>query len=288
MSYENHYIGAEEHVIGSGMINYHRYIPHEYIKPELLVTEASYKINDIYEFCKTRARIGYIPDSILKSNTGLWITSADNTFAEDLSYHVYHSLDYGNLRDDKFEELYGALGTQEPAKMTELRQEPLDFGLEGVSFNTDGSVAKYVTLFRPNSNVLDYFDLPEIDKVKHFVNLSFAEFEDEKADATTSFKSPIRIQFDAVNDTVSIELVSPFFQSELYASGGNADSYLNRKNLYFQRMQDAGLLTSEEVEYCRTNSPAHQQVSIKFKWSGGELVNKKLYTFVVIDFERVE
>lgn len=288
MSYEDHYIGAEEHVIGSGMINYHRYIPHEYIKPELLVTEASYKLTDFYEFCKSRAKIGYIPDSILKSTTGLWITSADNTFAEDLSYHAYHSFDYGNLRGDKFEALYGALGTQEPAKMTELRQEPLDFGLEGVSFNTDGSVAKYVTLFRPNSNVLDYFDLPEIDKVKYFVNLSFAEFEDEKADATTSFKSPIRIQFDAVDDTVSIELVSPFFQSELYASGGNSDFYLNRKNLYFQRMQDAGLLTSEEVEYCRTNSPVHQQFSIKFKWSGGELVNKKLYTFVVIDFERVE
>jgi len=287
MSYENHYIGAEEHVIGSGMINYHRYLPYDCIKPELLVTEASYKINDIYEFCKTRAKIGFLPESILKSNTGLWITSADNTFAEDLSYHVYHSLDYGNLRDDKFEALYGALGTQEPAKMTELRQSDLDFGLEGVSIDTSGNVVKYVTLFRPNSNVLDYFDLPEIDKVKEFVAVSFAEFEEGKVDATTSFKSPIRIQFDAVDDTVSIELVSPFFLSELYAAGGSTETYLNRKNLYFQRMQDAGLLTSEEVEYCRTHSPSHQQFSVKFKWRGGELVDKKLYTFVVLDFERI-
>ena len=26
---------------------------------------------------------------------------------------------------------------------------------------------------------------------------------------------------------------------------------------------------------------------IKFKWRGGELVDKKLYTFVVLDFERI-
>lgn len=288
MSYEDHYIGAEEHVIGSGMIDYHRYVPHEYIKSELLAVEASNKLNNFYEFCKTRAQIGYLPESILTTTTGLWITSSDNTFADDLSYHAYHSFDYGNLKLDKLEALYSALGTQEPAKMAELRQEQLDFGLEGISFGIDGVVSKYVTLFRPNSNILDYFDLPEIDKVQHFVDLSFAEFNDGKLEASTSFKSPIRIQFDAVDDTISIELVSPFFQSELYASGGNANSYLNRKNLYFQRMQNAGLLTSEEVEYCRTNSPVHQQFSIKFKWRGGELVNKKLYTFVVLDFEKVE
>jgi len=286
MSYEDHYIGAEEHVIGDGMINYHRYIPYEYIKPELLKTEASWRIDQFYEFCKSRAKLGFIPESVLKTTTGLWITSTDNTFEEDLSYHVYHSFDYGNLRLDKLEEFWGALARQEPAKITELRQEEIDFGFEGVSLDVDGNVIKYVTLFRPNSNILDYFDLPEIDKVKEFVRVSFAEFDD-KSDATTSFKSPIRIQFDAVDDTTSIELVSPFFLSEFYAAGGSTETYLNRKNLYFQRMQDAGLLTSDEVEYCKTNSPTHQQFSIKFKWRGGELVNKKLYTFVVLDFERV-
>ena len=52
-------------------------------------------------------------------------------------------------------------------------------------------------------------------------------------------------------------------------------------------MLEAELLTADEVAYCRTNSPSWQQFSIKFKYSGGELVDKKLYTFDVSDFETV-
>ena len=75
---------------------------------------------------------------------------------------------------------------------------------------------------------------------------------------------------------------------EFYEQGGSTQKYLDRKNLYFERMLQTELLTSDEVAYCRDNSPSHQQFSIKFKWRGGELVNKKLYTFAVIDFERIQ
>lgn len=287
MSYEDHYIGAEEHVILDGMIDYHRYLPYDCVKFELISDAPASRLKAFYDFCKCRAEIGFIPESILNSTTGLWITSSNNTFSEDLAYHAYHSFDYGNLKPNKIEELYNALGTQEPAKMAELRAEPIDFGLEGVSVNLDGDVIKYVTLFRPNSNILDYFDLPEIDKIKELVKSSFSEFDEGKADATNSFKSPIRIQFDAVDDTTSIEIVSPFFLSEYYSSGGDTSNYLKRKELYFEQMSNSGLLSSEEIDYCKTNSPSHQQFSVKFKWKNGELVNKKLYTFVVIDFERI-
>lgn len=286
MSYENHYIGAEEHVILQGMTDYHRYLPYDCIHFDLIADAPRQRAESYYEFIKTFAKVGYIPESILKSTSGIWITSADNSFDSDLSYHAYHSIDYGNMKPAKLQAFYDAMGTTEPAKMAELRAEPIDFGLEGVSIDLDGNVVKYVTLFRPNSNILDYFDFPEIEKIKEFVKLSFAEFDDGKVDATTSFKSPIRIQFDAQDDTVSIEISSPFFLSEFYASKGTS-GYLNRKDLYFQRMSEVGLLTSEEIDYCKAHSPSHQQFSIKFKWKNGEFVNKKLYTFVVLDFEKI-
>jgi hypothetical protein len=286
MSYENHYIGAEEHVILQGMTDYHRYLPYDCIHFDLIADAPRQRAQSYYEFIKTFAKVGFIPESILKSTSGLWITSADDSFDSDLSYHAYHSIDYGNMKPAKLQAFYEAMGTTEPAKMAELRAEPIDFGLEGVSIDLDGNVVKYVTLFRPNSNILDYFHFPEIEKIKEFVKSSFAEFEEGKADATSSFKSPIRIQFDAVDDTVSIEISSPFFLSEFYASKGTS-GYLNRKDLYFQRMSEVGLLTSEEIDYCKTHSPSHQQFSVKFKWKNGEFVNKKLYTFVVLDFEKI-
>ena len=52
-------------------------------------------------------------------------------------------------------------------------------------------------------------------------------------------------------------------------------------------MIEAELLTSDEVAYCKTNSPIWQQFSVKFKYKGGELIDKKLYTFDVVDFETV-
>ena len=287
MSYENHYIGAEEHVIGGSMTDYHRYLPHDCINFDLLSQSVQDRLNAFYTFCTGFAKPGFLPEAVLKSTCGLWITSDDNTFAEDKAYHLYYAFDYGNISSARLTEFYNALGTVEPEAMKSLRSEKIDFGLEGVSVGADGDVLKYVAIFRPNSDILDHFDFPEIDKVKEFVAVSFAEFEEGKVDATTSFKSPIRIQFDAVDDTTSIELVSPFFLSEFYAAGGSTETFLNRKNLYFQRMQDAGLLTSDEVEYCKTHSPSHQQFSVKFKWRGGELVDKKLYTFVVLDFERI-
>lgn len=286
MSYENHYIGAEEHVILEGMTDYHRYLPYDCIHFDYIDDLPKQKILSYFEFIKTFAKIGYIPESILKSTSGLWITSANSDFVEDLSYHAYHSIDYGNMKPAKLQEFYDSIGRSEPAKMAELRAEPIDFGLEGISIDLNGDIVKYVTLFRPNSNVLDYFDLPEIDKIKEFVKVSFSEFEEGKVDATTSFKSPIRVQFDAIDDTVSIEISSPFFLSEFYASKGNS-GYLHRKNLYFERMLECGVLSSEEVEYCKLNSPSHQQFSLKFKWRNGELVHKKLYTFVVLDFEKI-
>ena len=39
-------------------------------------------------------------------------------------------------------------------------------------------------------------------------------------------RSPIRIQFDAVDDTVSIELTAPYFMKEFYEQGGSTQSIL--------------------------------------------------------------
>lgn len=287
MAYENHYIGAEEHVICDRMTDYHRYIPYDCIKYDLLPEEVQDRMINYYSFCKGFAQPGFLPESVLKTKCGIWITSDDNTFAQDKSFHCYYSFDYGNLTLARLNEFYDTIDRVEPDKMRELRLKEIDFGLEGVSLNLSGEIVKYVTLFRPQSEILDYFDFAEIDKVKEFVRLNFEEWEMDKLDAPSSMKSPIRIQFDAVDDTTSIELVSPFFLSEYYASSGSTQSYLDRKELFFSRLAQAELFTEEEIDYCKQNSPAHQQFSVKLKWKNNQLVNKKLYTFAVVDFERI-
>ena len=288
MSYENHYIGAEEHVIGDSMTDYHRYLPHNCINFDLLSQSVQDRLNAFYTFCTGFAKPGFLPEAVLKSTCGLWITSDDDTFAEDKAYHLYYAFDYGNISSARLTEFYNALGTVEPEAMKSLRSEKIDFGLEGVSVGADGNVLKYVAVFRPNSDILNHFDFPEIDKIKEFVSLNFEEWQLGQENAKTGMRSPIRIQFDAVDDTVSIELTAPYFMKEFYEQGGSTQKYLDRKNLYFERMLQTELLTSDEVAYCRDNSPSHQQFSIKFKWRDGELVNKKLYTFAVIDFERIQ
>ncbi len=281
----NHYIGAEEHVIGDAMTDYHRYIPYPYVDFSLIGDAAKSRLENYYTYCTKFAATGYIPKSVLSSKCGLWITSEDNTLTEDLSYHAYYAFDYGTLTSTRVEELYSILGTTEPAKMADLRAEKIDFGFEGVSVAPDGTVAKYVTLFRPQSNILDFFDYPEIDALKEFVAESFSQW-DEALQAPDSFRAPIRIQFDSVDDTTSIEIASPFFKKELYMNSG-VDGYLMRKELYFDQMLKHGLLDSDQVAYCKTHSPVSQQFSIKFKYRNGELLNKKLYTFVVSEFENV-
>jgi len=281
----DHYIGAEEHVILEGMTDYHRYIPHPYVDFSVLDDAPKSRLEAYYDFCTGFAKTGMISKSLLTTQCGLWITSKDNTLDADLAYHAYYAFDYGTLSDARLQELYTALGTTEPAKMAELRAEKIDFGFEGASIAPDGTVVKYVTMFRPQSEILDYFDYPEIDSLKEFVKESFSEW-DEALQAPNSFRAPIRIQFDAVDDTTSIEIASPFFKKELYMKEG-ADAYLKRKELYFDQMSKHGLLDADQIAYCKTNSPSNQQFSIKFKYRNGELLNKKLYTFVVSEFETV-
>tara|TARA_B100001287_G_C22637912_1_gene508570 strand:- start:181 stop:1038 length:858 start_codon:yes stop_codon:yes gene_type:complete len=281
----DHYMGAEEHVIGDAMTDYHRYIPHPYVDFDLVKDGAKSRLDKYFTYCTEFAATGFIPKSVLGSVCGVWITSADNTFSDDLAYHAYYAFDYGTLSDDRLEKLYTALGSTEPAKMAEIRAEKIDFGFEGASIGPDGTVLKYVTLFRPQSNILDFFDYPEIDSLKAFVAESFNEWE-ESTQAPNSFRAPIRIQFDAVDDTTSIEIASPIFKKELYMKDG-IDGYLKRKELYFDQMSKHGLLDADQITYCKTNSPSSQQFSIKFKYRNGELLNKKLYTFVVSEFENV-
>ena len=59
MSYENHYIGAEEHVIGDSMTDYHRYLPHNCINFDLLSQSVQDRLNAFYTFCTGFANQGF-------------------------------------------------------------------------------------------------------------------------------------------------------------------------------------------------------------------------------------
>lgn len=287
MAVTDHYMGAREYSISTEtFLNYHRYVPQSYVKYDLIDEPASTKLQEYWDFnLEQCVRPGFMATAILKKNdSGTWITSADDTFAEDQAYHSYCTLDYRACDRDAF---YSLFGKQEPELLVRLRQEELDIGLEGVSISTTGEMEKCIFAFRPTSNVLSFLNLPNYENLQKFVDLSFDEFNKGLTNASTSFKSPIRLQVDPDDDTLSVEFVSAFFQKEFYISGGNHDSYINRKNLYFDRMIEAELLTSDEVAYCKTNSPIWQQFSVKFKYKGGELIDKKLYTFDVVDFETV-
>lgn len=287
MTYTDHYMGAQEHSITNrSFLNYHRYVPHEYIKFDLIDQTAAEKIESFYDFfVEENKELGFIKQSMLKKNScGLWITTTDDTFTEDLYYHPYHAFDYRAIDVDSF---YALFGKQEPELLKKIREEKIDVGIEGVSLSTTGDVMKYIMLFRPVSNIIELLNLPEFEKLQKFVDLNFSELKAGEASAPDSFKSPIRVQFDSDDDTISVEFVSAFYQKELYLSGGNYDSYLNRKQKYFDRMAECDLLDSDEIQYCKENSPSWQQFSIKFKWKGGIMVDKKLYTFDVVDFERV-
>jgi len=286
MAVTEHYMGAQEHSINTEtFLNYHRYVPQAYVKYDLIAEPARLKLQEFWDFIvKATIRPGFNSTAVLKKNdSGVWFTTVDNTFSEDLAFHAYSTVDYSSVDRD---ELYGLFGKQEPQLMCALRQEKLDIGLEGVSISPDGEIQKYIFVFRPNSHVLSLLNLPNYENMQKFVDLSFEEFKTSTT-ASTSFSSPIRLQVDPEDDTLSVEFVSAFFQKDFYISGGNHDTYLNRKNLYFDRMIESELLTEDEVAYCKTNSPSWQQFSIKFKYRGGELIDKKLYTFDVSDFETV-
>lgn len=286
MAVTEHYMGAQEHSINTEtFLNYHRYVPQAYVKYDLIAEPARVKLQEFWEFIKrSTLKPGYSSTAMLKTNdSGIWFTTTDNTFAEDLSFHAYSTVDYRTVNRT---ELYTMFGKTEPGLMNTLLLEELDIGLEGISVSPDGEMQKCILVFRPNSHILSLLNLPNYENMQKFVDLSFEEFK-TYTNASTSFSSPIRLQIDPDSDTISVEFVSAFFQKDFYISGGNHDSYLNRKNLYFERMLEAELLTADEVAYCKTNSPSWQQFSIKFKYSDGELVDKKLYTFDVSDFETV-
>ena len=279
-------MGAQEHSINTEtFLNYHRYVPQAYVKYDLITEPARVKLQEFWEFIKiSTLKPGYLSTALLKTNdSGIWFTTTDNTFAEDLSFHAYSTVDYRTVNRN---ELFAMFGKTQPELMSHLLLEELDIGLEGISVSPSGELQKCIFVFRPNSHVLSLLNLPNYDKLQKFVDLSFEELKTSN-NASTSFSSPIRLQVDPNDDTLSVEFVSAFFQKDLYISGGNHDSYLGRKNHYFDRMIEADLLTTDEVAYCKTNSPSWQQFSIKFKYSGGELVDKKLYTFDVSDFETV-
>jgi hypothetical protein len=286
MAVTEHYMGAQEHSINTEtFLNYHRYVPQAYVKYDLIVEPARVKLQEFWEFIKkSTLKPGYLSTALLKKNdSGIWFTTTDNTFAEDVSFHAYSTVDYRTVDRN---ELFAMFGKTQPELMITLLLEDLDIGLEGISVSPSGEMQKCIFVFRPNSHVLSLLNLPNYENMQKFVDLSFVEFK-TSTNASTSFSSPIRLQIDPDSDTISVEFVSAFFQKDFYISGGNHDSYLNRKNLYFERMLEAELLTADEVAYCKTNSPSWQQFSIKFKYSGGELVDKKLYTFDVSDFETV-
>jgi hypothetical protein len=286
MAVTEYYMGAQEHSINTEtFLNYHRYVPQAYVKYDLITEPARVKLQEFWEFIKiSTLKPGYLSTALLKTNdSGIWFTTTDNTFAEDLSFHAYSTVDYRTVNRN---ELFAMFGKTQPELMSHLLLEELDIGLEGISVSPSGELQKCIFVFRPNSHVLSLLNLPNYDKLQKFVDLSFEELKTSN-NASTSFSSPIRLQVDPNDDTLSVEFVSAFFQKDLYISGGNHDSYLGRKNHYFDRMIEADLLTTDEVAYCKTNSPSWQQFSIKFKYSGGELVDKKLYTFDVSDFETV-
>ena len=287
MSYTDHYMGAKEYSIANrNFLHYHRYVPSEYIKYELINSVAAERIKNYYDFLvESNPVIRYRKDGMTKKNSsGVWITTTDDSFSEDLYYHPYHAYDYRAIDIDAF---YSMFGKTEPELLSQIRSEKIDIGIEGISLDLNGEVMKYITLFRPVSNIISLLNLPEEEKLQKFIDLNFSELKLGEASSPDSFKSPIRVQFDSEDDTLSVEFVSAFFQKELYASGGNYNSYLDRKQKYFDRMAECELLTSEEIQFCKEHSPSWQQFSVKFKWKGGIMVDKKLYTFVVVDFEKV-
>lgn len=287
MTYTDHYMGAQEHSITNrSFLNYHRYVPYEYIKFDLIDQTAAEKIESFYNFfVEENKELGFIKQSMLKKNScGLWITTTDDTFTEDLYYHPYHAFDYRAIDVDSF---YALFGKQEPELLKKIREEKIDVGIEGVSLSTTGDVMKYIMLFRPVSNIIELLNLPESEKLQKFLDLNFLPLKNGEASVKNSTKSTVRVQFDSFDDTISVEFANSFFLKELYESGGNYDSYIQRKQIYFDRMAECDLLDSDEIQYCKENSPSWQQFSIKFKWKGGIMVDKKLYTFDVVDFERV-
>lgn len=291
----DHYMGAEEYsILSKQFINYHKYIPYEYIEygEEAIHPPACAVIQKYYDFfADIESKTGFLKKSMYKSvNCGLWITvdSVENNNIE--AYHSYFSYDYGNISDKNIFKFYNTvIGKTEPVLLTDLRNEDIDLGIEGISISPEGEVLKYITLFKPNSNILSYFsDLNDIDKLQKFVDLSFSKLKSGYTNDPESFRSPIRIQFDSSGDQIiSIEFACAFFQKEYYLNGNSFDAYNNRKQLYFNQMIESGLLTEEEVEFCKEKSPSWQQFSVKFKWKNNELIDKKLYTFVVVDFEKV-
>lgn len=218
----------------------------------------------------------------------MWTSFSNSEEVE--AYHSYFSYDYGNMSEEDVTKFYQTVINKAESPLVKyFRHQELDMGIEGITVDTMGSVLKYIMLFRPNSDVLSYLpDLEKIDNIQQFVDLNYMNIKQGLPADPDSFKSPIRIQFDADNDKkISIELVSAFFQKEYYLSKNSYSGYIDRKNKYFDRMMESGLLTSEEVEFCKQKSPEWQQFSVKFKWEDGVIVDKKLYTFVVVDFEEV-
>lgn len=288
MATVDHYVGAKEHSIASKTyLNYHKYVPYEYIE-YVMGEQVNTKIKNYYEFFKNIDS----DEEFLKNakhkidSSGLWITENKNSEIE--CYHSYFSHDYKNMSENMVNNFYtNVVQKIEPSRLKELRTKELDIGLEGISISLEGEVLKYITVFRPNSNVLTYFsDLQQIEDIQTFLDLNYTGVKKIQDNSLGVFKFPIRIQFDSTdNGKISIELVSEFFQKQYYSSG---DSYLDRKQKYFDRMLECKLLDSEEIEYCKQHSPVWQQFSIKFKWQDGKLIDKKLYTFDVVDFEEVK
>lgn len=294
MSVVDHYIGAKEYsILSKTYLNYHKYTPYEYIDFDnnSIPNLAKIAIKNYYNFfADLEANKGFLKNAIFKTNSsGLWVTENTNQILE--AFHAYFSYDYKNLIEQSINNFYENVAfNTEPEKLKYLRQQELDIGIEGISISLSGKIQKYITLFRPNSPVLSYFpELENIDKIQHFVDLNYENIKNGLNTDPNSFRSPIRIQFDANDDQkISIELVSSFFQKEYYLNKNSYSGYIKRKELYFERMAQANLLSSEEILYCRENSPSWQQFSVKFKWQNGKIVDKKLYTFVVVDFEEIE
>ena len=293
MAVVDHYIGVEEYsIVSEECISYHKYIPHDYIEygEEAIHPPACDTLKKYYQFFDNlEVGKGFKSGSLFKTNScGLWVSL--NSQKEIEAYHSYFAYDYRGMTNECVSSFYESFGKFEPDTLKNLRQQELDIGIEGISIGLDGDVLKYITLFRPNSDVLSYLsDLEDIDKVQEFIDLNYTNIKQGLAADPDSFKSPIRIQFDSSEDgKISIELVSAFFQKEYYLSNNSYDGYLNRKDKYFDRMMQTGLLSEKEAEFCKEKSPSWQQFSVKFKWEDGIIVDKKLYTFVVVDFEEVE
>jgi len=295
MALEDHYIGCEEHsILFENYVSYHKYTPHQYLSSieDVIYPDAAKTIKTFYDFFEElEANKGFVRGGLFKTNdTGLWVTY-DKGVKEIESYHAYFAYNYGGMSEDSVNEYFKILSDKpEPERLKQMRTDGLEMATEAISIAPSGEVLKYIMMFRPSSNVLEYFpELEQVDGVQKFIDLNYANIKKGMLSDRDSIRSPIRIQFDLEEvDKISIELVSPFFQKEYYLSKNSNSGYLRRKQLYFERMLESNLMTQKEVDYCQTQSPSWQQFSVKFKWKNGKLVDKKLYNFVVIDFERVE